>query len=154
MQCPEHVYAEKEITKNLLHPFCLRQYASFQVGFGGQVLGKCVAPACCAPVVSLVRWLCCGRIKAVAIERLRKAVEQRTVSESCVFEDLCQLNLLLPGFNAGSWQACCYHAACEQHLGDNIANSCCSLAPRNIMLPLPPLPLLCRTSSTCTFCLT
>lgn len=61
MQCPEHVYAEKEITKNLLHPFCLRQYASFQVGFGGQVLGRCVTPARSAPVVSLVRWLCCGQ---------------------------------------------------------------------------------------------
>ena len=31
MQCPEHVYSEQEITRNMAHPFCLRQYASFQV---------------------------------------------------------------------------------------------------------------------------
>ncbi|KAG1669908.1 hypothetical protein FOA52_002434 [Chlamydomonas sp. UWO 241] len=30
MQCPEHVYSEQEITRNMAHPFCLRQYASFQ----------------------------------------------------------------------------------------------------------------------------
>lgn len=31
MQCPEHVYSEQRITRNMAHPFCLRQYASFQV---------------------------------------------------------------------------------------------------------------------------
>lgn len=33
VQCPEHVYCEQTITRNLTHPFCIRQYASFQVGF-------------------------------------------------------------------------------------------------------------------------
>lgn len=32
MQCPEHVFCEQQITRNMAHPFCLRQYASFQVG--------------------------------------------------------------------------------------------------------------------------
>ena len=30
MQCPEHVFCEQHITRNIAHPFCLRQYASFQ----------------------------------------------------------------------------------------------------------------------------
>lgn len=30
-QCPEHVFCEQTITRNLTHPFCIRQYASFQV---------------------------------------------------------------------------------------------------------------------------
>lgn len=30
-QCPEHVFCEQQITRNMAHPFCLRQYASFQV---------------------------------------------------------------------------------------------------------------------------
>lgn len=30
VQCPEHVYYEQHITRNMAHPFCLRQYASFQ----------------------------------------------------------------------------------------------------------------------------
>lgn len=32
VQCPEHVFCEQTITRNLTHPFCIRQYASFQVG--------------------------------------------------------------------------------------------------------------------------
>ena len=32
VQCPEHVFCEQSITRNLTHPFCIRQYASFQVG--------------------------------------------------------------------------------------------------------------------------
>jgi len=28
--CPEHVFCEQAITKNTAHPFCIRQYASFQ----------------------------------------------------------------------------------------------------------------------------
>ncbi len=32
VQCPEHVFCEQAITKNVAHPFCIRQYASFQVG--------------------------------------------------------------------------------------------------------------------------
>ena len=36
--CPEHVYSEQLITRNMAHPFCLRQYASFQVGGGGLLL--------------------------------------------------------------------------------------------------------------------
>lgn len=31
VQCPEHVFCEQAITKNIVHPFCIRQYASFQV---------------------------------------------------------------------------------------------------------------------------
>ncbi len=31
LQCPEHVFCEQHITRNIAHPFCLRQYASFQV---------------------------------------------------------------------------------------------------------------------------
>lgn len=30
VQCPEHVFCEQSITKNVAHPFCIRQYASFQ----------------------------------------------------------------------------------------------------------------------------
>lgn len=30
VQCPEHVFCEQLITKNTAHPFCIRQYASFQ----------------------------------------------------------------------------------------------------------------------------
>ncbi|PNW74512.1 hypothetical protein CHLRE_12g493250v5 [Chlamydomonas reinhardtii] len=30
LQCPEHVFCEQHITRNIAHPFCLRQYASFQ----------------------------------------------------------------------------------------------------------------------------
>ena len=30
VHCPQHVYCEQMITKNTAHPFCLRQYASFQ----------------------------------------------------------------------------------------------------------------------------
>ena len=33
VQCPEHVFCEQTITRNLTHPFCIRQYASFQVGW-------------------------------------------------------------------------------------------------------------------------
>lgn len=29
-QCPEHVFCEQLITRNLAHPFCIRQYASFK----------------------------------------------------------------------------------------------------------------------------
>lgn len=34
VQCPEHVFCEQAITRNLTHPFCIRQYASFQVRRG------------------------------------------------------------------------------------------------------------------------
>lgn len=30
VQCPEHVFCEQTVTRNLTHPFCIRQYASFQ----------------------------------------------------------------------------------------------------------------------------
>ena len=30
VQCPEHVMCEQAITRNTAHPFCIRQYASFQ----------------------------------------------------------------------------------------------------------------------------
>lgn len=29
-QCPEHIFCEQAITRNLTHPFCIRQYGSFQ----------------------------------------------------------------------------------------------------------------------------
>lgn len=53
VQCPEHVFCEQTITRNLTHPFCIRQYASFQVRAGQRratpdVLGsqgvRCVLP--------------------------------------------------------------------------------------------------------------
>ena len=31
VQCPEHVFCEQTITRNTTHPFCIRQYGSFQV---------------------------------------------------------------------------------------------------------------------------
>ncbi len=31
LQCPDHVFCEQRITRNMAHPFCIRQYASFQV---------------------------------------------------------------------------------------------------------------------------
>lgn len=34
MQCPDHVFCEQAITRNISHPFCIRQYSSFQVGNG------------------------------------------------------------------------------------------------------------------------
>jgi len=55
MQCPEHVYAEQQITRNMVNPFCLRQYASFQDKFhlyflfdlmpGGDLMDVLVAEA-------------------------------------------------------------------------------------------------------------
>jgi cGMP-dependent protein kinase 2 len=30
VNCPDHVFSEQAITRNLAHPFCIRQYASFQ----------------------------------------------------------------------------------------------------------------------------
>eukprot|EP00798_Chlamydomonas_sp_ICE-L_P023624 gene23624-9152_t len=54
-QCPEHVFCEQQITKNMAHPFCLRQYASFQDKFhlyflfdlmpGGDLMDVLVAEA-------------------------------------------------------------------------------------------------------------
>lgn len=37
VQCPEHVFCEQAITRNTAHPFCIRQYASFQVGHHHEV---------------------------------------------------------------------------------------------------------------------
>jgi len=55
LQCPEHVFSEQYITKNMAHPFCLRQYASFQDKFhlyflfdlmpGGDLMDVLVAEA-------------------------------------------------------------------------------------------------------------
>lgn len=30
VQCPDHVFCEQAITKQMAYPFCIRQYASFQ----------------------------------------------------------------------------------------------------------------------------
>ena len=49
VQCPEHVFCEQAITKNVAHPFCIRQYASFQVRW---LRGPC--PSC---RVSWVSWI-------------------------------------------------------------------------------------------------
>ena len=38
VQCPEHVFCEQAITCNTAHPFCIRQYASFQVCPGTTLL--------------------------------------------------------------------------------------------------------------------
>lgn len=40
VQCPEHVFCEQAITRNTAHPFCIRQYASFQVS--PRLLATCV----------------------------------------------------------------------------------------------------------------
>lgn len=48
VQCPEHVFCEQTITRNLTHPFCIRQYASFQVGWGSGVVRCCVQPSRCS----------------------------------------------------------------------------------------------------------
>jgi hypothetical protein len=52
MQCPEHVYSEQSITRNMAHPFCLRQYASFQVH-------ACVDACVCVCVCVCVRARAC-----------------------------------------------------------------------------------------------
>ena len=39
VQCPEHVFCEQTITRNTAHPFCIRQYGSFQVS---SCLGTCL----------------------------------------------------------------------------------------------------------------
>jgi hypothetical protein len=36
VQCPEHVFCEQAITRNTAHPFCIRQYASFQDKVSGR----------------------------------------------------------------------------------------------------------------------
>ena len=33
LQCPEHVFCEQHISKNTANAFCIRQYASFKVGW-------------------------------------------------------------------------------------------------------------------------
>jgi hypothetical protein len=43
VQCPEHVFCEQAITRNTAHPFCIRQYASFQARPAPPV-PWCVAP--------------------------------------------------------------------------------------------------------------
>ncbi|KDD73798.1 protein kinase [Helicosporidium sp. ATCC 50920] len=30
VQCPEHVFCEQSVSRNIVHPFCVRQYASFK----------------------------------------------------------------------------------------------------------------------------
>ncbi len=45
VQCPEHVFCEQTITRNLTHPFCIRQYASFQVGSQQWGSEPCLASA-------------------------------------------------------------------------------------------------------------
>ncbi|EFJ42034.1 hypothetical protein VOLCADRAFT_97912 [Volvox carteri f. nagariensis] len=55
LQCPDHVFCEQHITRNIAHPFCLRQYASFKDNFhlymlfdlmpGGDLMDVLVAEA-------------------------------------------------------------------------------------------------------------
>ncbi len=65
LQCPEHVFCEQQITRNMAHPFCIRQYASFQVcilacsAAGLRLgLGTCVLSACLC-VCALPFFKCC-----------------------------------------------------------------------------------------------
>lgn len=82
MRCPEHVYCEQAITRNLTHPFCIRQYGSFQDKYhlyflfdlmnGGDLMDilvndaaavkvrtptKPLRPACLAPQVQVLKGL-------------------------------------------------------------------------------------------------
>ena len=83
MRCPEHIYCEQAITRNLTHPFCIRQYGSFQDKYhlyflfdlmnGGDLMDILVndaavvsvrtptkhslKPACLAPQVQVLRGL-------------------------------------------------------------------------------------------------
>ena len=43
VQCPEHVFCEQTITRNTAHPFCIRQYGSFQVS---SCLSNCLICGC------------------------------------------------------------------------------------------------------------
>lgn len=67
VQCPEHVFCEQTITRNLTHPFCIRQYASFQVWMvllqGGRASGR--APGACAAGHVACMLLCCCACCAV-----------------------------------------------------------------------------------------
>jgi hypothetical protein len=66
VQCPEHVYCEQTITKNVAHPFCIRQYASFQVrpnGWAGSQAGNQAhlsASCCCWHLLGCRQ--CVGRL--------------------------------------------------------------------------------------------
>jgi hypothetical protein len=55
VQCPEHVFCEQSITSNTAHPFCIRQYGSFQV------LARHWSPLC-------TPYLCttCGQVPLVS----------------------------------------------------------------------------------------
>mmetsp|Transcript_9485 Transcript_9485/g.18847 ORF Transcript_9485/g.18847 Transcript_9485/m.18847 type:complete len:775 (-) Transcript_9485:155-2479(-) len=82
MRCPEHVYSEQSITRNLTHPFCIRQYGSFQDKYhlyflfdlmtGGDLMdilvsdasavsvrvhGGGLKPSCLAPKVKMLKGL-------------------------------------------------------------------------------------------------
>lgn len=47
VQCPEHIFCEQAITKNIAHPYCIRQYASFQVCFLGWGVGALLGRGLC-----------------------------------------------------------------------------------------------------------
>lgn len=82
MRCPEHIYCEQAITRNLTHPFCIRQYGSFQDKYhlyflfdlmnGGDLMdilvndaatvnvrtpSKGLKPACLSPQIQMLRGL-------------------------------------------------------------------------------------------------
>lgn len=58
VQCPEHVFCEQTITRNLTHPFCIRQYASFQVGLQQWGSESCLVSAqqACSGFGEAGRW--------------------------------------------------------------------------------------------------
>eukprot|EP00887_Chlorella_sp_A99_P002633 scaffold6.g2633.t1 len=71
VQCPEHVFCEQTITRNLTHPFCIRQYGSFQdkhhlyflfdLMTGGDLMDVLVADAKVVQVTEAAgRLACCG----------------------------------------------------------------------------------------------
>ncbi len=58
VQCPEHVFCEQTITRNTAHPFCIRQYGSFQVS---SCLGTCLVACAVANACCCLRRICCAR---------------------------------------------------------------------------------------------
>lgn len=42
VQCSDHVFCEQTITRNVAHPFCIRQYASFQDRYNLYFLFDCM----------------------------------------------------------------------------------------------------------------
>lgn len=137
VQCPEHVFCEQTITRNLTHPFCIRQYASFQVRAAapagwfqpnhGKLLPKrCMQPACWPGALSL---------------SVGDPAQQAQKLASVSFEECGPALLALP--HPTSPTASALHAVPkDKHRGFLTARASSVLPPCR------------RTSTTCTSCLT